>query len=235
MVVLQQRFEATVYISCYVSRLSLNNMIWISGSVAMAGSSVSHTSPPVVRVEVYLRRYFCTHGPLTRYVNCGLRTRWEWQERFPRHQLQRKPLVNDPGMRHGTWVTHVPWCMSGSLTPGGGENVPGIPDACATRNFYVSWKKPILEKYYIWVEPVIWCSVELYTGRGPYRYIRDAIWRYWSVSSLVQAMACCLNQCWLIINSALWHSPVSHSTRNALELISNICQKNALFYYYKIS
>ena len=31
--------------------------------------------------------------------------------------------------------SHVPWCMSGSLTRGGGENVPGIPGAWATRNF----------------------------------------------------------------------------------------------------
>ena len=38
-------------------------------------------------------------------------------------------------MPHGTFVTHVPWCMSGSLTRDGGENVPGIPGACATRNF----------------------------------------------------------------------------------------------------
>ena len=43
---------------------------------------------------------------------------------FPRPRLQRKPLVSDP-------VTHVPWCMSGSLTRGGWENVPGIPGACA--------------------------------------------------------------------------------------------------------
>ena len=34
-------------------------------------------------------------------------------------------------MHHGTCVTHVPWCMSGSRTRGGGENVPGIPGACA--------------------------------------------------------------------------------------------------------
>ena len=50
---------------------------------------------------------------------------------FPRHRLQRKPLVSYPGMHHGTCVTHVPWCMSGSLTRGGGENVPVIPGACA--------------------------------------------------------------------------------------------------------
>ena len=57
------------------------------------------------------------------------------EKRFPRHQLEWKPLVNDPCMHHGTCATHVPWCMSGSVTRGGGENVPGIPGACATCNF----------------------------------------------------------------------------------------------------
>ena len=60
-----------------------------------------------------------------------LRMHRECRERFPRHQHQRKPLASDPGMHHGTCATHMPWCMSGSLTCGGGENVPG---ACATRN-----------------------------------------------------------------------------------------------------
>ena len=50
---------------------------------------------------------------------------------FPRRRLQRKSLVSDPGMHHGTCVTHVPWCMPGSLARGGGENFPGIPGACA--------------------------------------------------------------------------------------------------------
>ena len=49
----------------------------------------------------------------------------------PRRRFQRNPLVSDPGMHHGTCVTHVPGCMSGSLTCGDGENVPGIPGACA--------------------------------------------------------------------------------------------------------
>ena len=34
-------------------------------------------------------------------------------------------------MHHGTCVRHVPWCMSGPLTCGDGENAPGIPGACA--------------------------------------------------------------------------------------------------------
>ena len=51
------------------------------------------------------------------------------------------PQVSDPDMHHGTCVTHVPWCMPGSLNSGllwnwrRGGNVPGIPGACATWNF----------------------------------------------------------------------------------------------------
>ena len=56
---------------------------------------------------------------------------WNAGNDFPRGLLQRKPLVSDPGMHHDTCVTHVPWCMSVSLTCGGGENVPSIPGACA--------------------------------------------------------------------------------------------------------
>ena len=56
---------------------------------------------------------------------------------FPRRRFQRKPLVSDPGMHHGTCVTHVPWCMSGSLASGGGKNVPG---ACAPAIFRI-WQE----------------------------------------------------------------------------------------------
>ena len=45
----------------------------------------------------------------------------ECRERFPCHRLQRKPIVNEPGMHHDT-------C-------GGREKGPGIPGTCATRNF----------------------------------------------------------------------------------------------------
>ena len=77
------------------------------------------------------------NGPLTRYVKLRVAHAPGMPERFPRHRLQRKPLFSDPPpppppppppMHHGM-------CMSGSLTHGGGENVPGIPGACATRNF----------------------------------------------------------------------------------------------------
>ena len=74
-------------------------------------------------------------GLLPDTKNCKLRMCRECWERFPHHRLQRKPLFSDPGMNHYTCVTHLPWCMSGWLTRVGGENVPGIPGACATRNF----------------------------------------------------------------------------------------------------
>ena len=56
------------------------------------------------------------------------------------------PLVSDSGMHHGTCVTHVPWCMSGSLSRGGGENVPGNPGACATLNFACLARGPCVTK-----------------------------------------------------------------------------------------
>ena len=75
------------------------------------------------------------HGPLTRYVKLRIAR----APGMPR-TFSLPPRVSDPDMHHGTCVTHVPWCMPGSLTRvsfevGGGENVPGITGACAIRNF----------------------------------------------------------------------------------------------------
>ena len=55
---------------------------------------------------------------------------------FPRHRLQRKPLVSDPGMHRGTCVTHV------SRTRGAGKTFPAFP-AHAHPQFCVSGKRPI--------------------------------------------------------------------------------------------
>ena len=46
-------------------------------------------------------------------------------------------------MHYGTCVTHVPWCMSGSLTRSGRENVRSIPGDMRIPQFYVSGKKPM--------------------------------------------------------------------------------------------
>ena len=76
-----------------------------------------------------------SNGPLARYVKLRVAHASRMPETF-----FPPPRVSYPDMRHGTCVTHMPWCMSGSLTSccfevGGGENVPGIYGAWATRNF----------------------------------------------------------------------------------------------------
>ena len=65
---------------------------------------------------------------------------------FPRRRLHRKPLVSDPGMHHGTCVTHVPWCMSASLTRGDGKKLPAIPGACAAAILRI-WQEAHCEKW----------------------------------------------------------------------------------------
>ena len=54
-----------------------------------------------------------SHGPLARYVKLLVAYALGMLETFP---------------------PPPPWCMSGSLTRGGEENVPSIPGACTTRN-----------------------------------------------------------------------------------------------------
>ena len=72
---------------------------------------------------------------------------------FPRRRLQRKPLVSDPGMHHGTCMTHVPWCMSGSFNCGDGENVPGIPGACAPAILRI-WQEAHCYEQTVWTVTV---------------------------------------------------------------------------------
>ena len=56
--------------------------------------------------------------------------------------------VSVPDMHHGTWVTHVPWCMPGSLTTGFlGSQWRGKRSRHSRRmrnpQFYLSGKRPI--------------------------------------------------------------------------------------------
>ena len=81
-------------------------------------------------------------GLLPGTYNCGLCMRREWRERFPRHWLQRKPIVSDRDMLHDTCVTHVPGCMSGSPTRECGKR--SWQTKCMRNPWiYVSGKRPI--------------------------------------------------------------------------------------------
>ena len=59
-------------------------------------------------------------------------------------------------------TTYVPWCMSGSLTRGGGENVPDIPGARATHNIAYLVRGPL-----VGFHPHV-MQMELAMGRPPH-------------------------------------------------------------------
>ena len=74
---------------------------------------------------------------------CGLFMCRECRERFPRLRG-----LSDPDMHHGTCVTHVPWCMPGSLTNGflwsrWRGNHSRQSRSMRNPQFYVSGKRPI--------------------------------------------------------------------------------------------
>ena len=53
------------------------------------------------------------HGPLARNVKL-----WVAHARVLPGTFSPRLWVSDPDMHHGTCVTHVPWCMPGSLSSG---------------------------------------------------------------------------------------------------------------------
>ena len=109
--------------------------------------------------KLILQRYrvdYTTMGLLPNPSNCGLRMRWKCRERFSRHRgsaipactmarawplFYKKPMgfLSDSG--HLRAVVHVV-IAKWQFPVGGEENVPGIPGACATRNFTYLVKGP---------------------------------------------------------------------------------------------
>ena len=111
-----------------------NKLLWLDGEIRHQQDSSSSSGRQCDMLKNYMTHCVSEIYPI-RYdravismdllpdkQNYRLRMRRECRERF-----QRKQLVRDPGMQHSTCVTHVPWCMSESLTCGGGENAPALP------------------------------------------------------------------------------------------------------------
>ena len=73
--------------------------------VIMDSNVVNHSQQDSSKVD--------HHGPLTRYVKLRVTHAPGMPGTF-----SPPPLVGDPDLHHGTCVTHVPWCMPGSLTSG---------------------------------------------------------------------------------------------------------------------
>ena len=127
----RQTWKATLYHN------KLSRLVYITTASRV---SIGTILIPAFHIKVY-DRLLCDksvsgwrHEPLTGYVKLWVAHALGTPGTFSPPST-RKLLVRDLGMHHVTCVTHVPWCMSGSLTSGGGENVPGIAGACANQNF----------------------------------------------------------------------------------------------------
>ena len=85
------------------------------------------------------------HGPLTRYVQLRI----AHASGMP-GTLSPPSRVSDPDTHHRTCVTHVPWCMPGSLTRFPLKSVAGKRSRHSWRmrnpRFYVSGKRPIVKQ-----------------------------------------------------------------------------------------
>ena len=91
--------------------------------------------------DCYVVEIHFQYGPLIGYVK--LRMHRECRERLPRQRLQRKLLVNDPGMHHGTRVTW--WWVKLSRHS----------RRIRSPQFYVSVKRPIvLTLYWLGLMPL---------------------------------------------------------------------------------
>ena len=95
------------------------------------------------------RAFHGCNGPLAKYV----KLRVAHAQGMP-GTFSPPPRVSDPDMHHGTCVTHVPWCMPGSLTSGFlWSRWRGKRSRHSRRmrnpQFYVSGKRPIVTNWNI--------------------------------------------------------------------------------------
>ena len=74
-------------------------VLWFNGGLATS--------------SLWQRCVITSNGPLARYIKL-------WVAHAPGlpGTFFPSPRVSDPDMHHGTCVTHVPWCMPGSLNSG---------------------------------------------------------------------------------------------------------------------
>ena len=133
-----------------------------------------HKDPTIFRNSSVWSRM----GLLRDTSNYGLRMHRECLGRFSRHRLQRKSLVSalhaSRHVRHARVVMHV-----GIANPRCGENVPGIPGACATRNFPYLVRGPWrLSRNYIIHESHVLNFCLLFVGKYYQLLSNRSIWMH---------------------------------------------------------
>ena len=111
-----------------------------------------------------------SHGPLARYVKLRVAHAPEMSGTF-----SPPPRVSDSDMHHGTCVTHVPWCMPGSLTSVFlWSQCRGKRSRHSRRmrkpQFFVSGNRPM-----VYINKTRWYQ-EDWTG---IHHIRTIVWFHW--------------------------------------------------------
>ena len=106
-----------------------------------------------------LLRYHFGYGSLARYVTLQVAHAPGMPGTF-----FPPPQDSDPDMHHGTCVTHVPWCMSGSLTSGflwsRWRGKRSRHSRCMRNpQFYVSGKRPIATTKHMIISRIISCLI----------------------------------------------------------------------------
>ena len=108
---------------------------------SIATTNATHIALPLLKSLKHILAP--SHGPPTRYV----KLRVAHAQGMP-GTFSQAPRVSNLGMHYGTCVTHVPWCMLGSLTSGflwSRWRGKRSRHSRRMRNppFYVSGKRPI--------------------------------------------------------------------------------------------
>ena len=134
-------------------------------------------------------------------------------------RLQTKPLVSDPSMHHGTCVTHVWWCMSGSLTRGGRKTFPAFPSHAQPAILRI-WKEalsgPVVVHYIIarvFPQGTIWCIV-MFCDQYP------------SILNTVNIIQLC---CWDVTGKlGQWHGSLCRQVLSHCGMVTTLGEINRL-------
>ena len=138
---------------------------WLSINVWHITTNTSTIGPSYTPID---HSHKFHNGPLTRYAKVQVAHAPGMPGTF-----SPPPRVSDPGMHHGTCVTHVPWCMPGSLTSGFlGGRWRGKRSRHSRRmrnpQFYVSGKRPMHPSHISYMHhPEQKCDISV---------LNDALW-----------------------------------------------------------
>ena len=124
-------------------------MLWVQyfGGVRSIQRSSLFLASPVHQLPWY---WLCSiNGPLfsREWASCQIRKIAGARAPGMPRTFSSSPQVSDPDMHHGPCVTHVPWCMPGSLTSGffwnwrRGKTFPAFPVHAQPAIFRI-WLEP---------------------------------------------------------------------------------------------